>query len=666
MPQPNLQPNPVTRLMPPQLMEARLLPATYNAEANTIEVSWGQGVRVRRYDWWNERYYDEELAMDPAAVDMTRLQSGSAAVLIDHNRYSVTSQIGVVESASIVNGEGRATLRLSQRDEVAGIVKDILGGIIRNISVGYTVQRYQIDEGVGEVPVYRAVEWQPNEISFVTVPADATATTRNSPESTQGASPCVFTRASAPSTQEPTMPQNASAAAAATRAAAEADTTVTTAAVTAAAPAAPAATDAAAESQRAADIVELCTRHGHTDRAAEYLRAGHSVDRVRQLILDEQVRNDTSAGGHINRVQAGVDEADKFRGAASDALLARAMIVNPATKSRYVADGANPVRGLALRELARHCLERIGVRTEGMSALEMVGRAFTQSTSDFPVLLEAAMHKSLQSGYAVAADSWRRWCAVGTVSDFRAHNRYRLGSLGNLDALNELGEFKTKAIPDGEKATITAGTKGNIINLSRQAIINDDLGAFIGAASMLGRAAARTVEADAYAYLASNPTMADGKALFHTDHGNLDSAGAPTVATVDAARVKLAGQKDVSGNDFLDLRPAVFLSGLVYGSTARVLNTAQYDPDTANKLQKPNVVAGLFRDVVDTARITDTTWYLFADPSEAPVIEVAFLEGNDMPFLDQQDGFTVDGSRWKARLDFGIGAIDYRGAVRNG
>jgi hypothetical protein len=652
-----------TRLMPPHMLEARLLPATFDAETRTIEVSWGKGVRVRRYDWWRERYYDEELSMEPSAVDMTRLASGNAAVLDGHNRWSLAAQIGVVERAWIDKGEGRAVLRLSERSELAGIVGDIRAGIIRNISVGYTVQRYEVEEAPGEVPVYRAVEWQPNELSFVTVPADATANTRSEPDTAQGASPCVFTRANpAQPTPEPTMPQPANAAAAATRAAAEAEPAV----VQPAAPAVDASAIEAAATERSADILDLCTRHGCPDKAAEFIRAGHNVDKVRALILDDMAARDADAGGNFNRVQAGADEVDKFRGAAADALLARAMIVNPATKVRYAVDGANPVRGLSLRELARHCLERAGVRTDGLSALEMVGRAFTQSTSDFPVLLEAAMHKSLQSGYAVAADSWRRWCAVGTVSDFRAHNRYRVGSLGNLDALNELGEFKNKTIPDGEKATITAGTKGNIINLSRQAIINDDLGAFIGAASMLGRAAARTVEADAYAYLASNPTMSDGKALFHADHGNLDTAGAPTVTTVDAARVKLASQKDVSGTDFLDLRPAVFLSGLVYGSTARVLNTAQYDPDTANKLQKPNVVAGLFRDVVDTARITDTTWYLFADPGEAPVIEVAFLEGNDMPFLDQEDGFTVDGSRWKARLDFGIGAIDYRGAVRNG
>lgn len=665
MPQANAQANNVTRMMPPLLVEARLLPETFDAETRTIQVTWGKGVRVRRYDWWADRYYDEELSMEDGAVDLSRLESGNAAVLIDHNTWTVRSQIGVVVRAWIEGGEGHAEIRLSEREDVSGIVQDILAKIIRNISVGYTVQRYQIDESPGEVPVYRAVEWRPHELSFVTVPADASAATRSSPESAQGASPCVFTRAApAQPTTEPNMPQNAPAAAAASRAAAEAD--IHNPAV-AAPPAAPdAAAIATQEAQRSADILELCTRHGCVERAAEYLRAGHSVEKVRGLILDDLATRDAAAGGNLNRVQAGADEADKFRGAASDALLARAMIVNPATKSRYAIDGANPTRGMALRELARMCLNRIGVRTDGMSALEMVGRAFTQSGSDFPVLLENAMHKSLQAGYAVAADTWQRWCARGEVSDFRAHNRYRVGSLGNLDSLNELGEFKNKAIPDGEKASITAGTKGNIINLSRQAIINDDLGAFIGAASMLGRAASRTVEVDAYALLASNPTMGDGFALFATEHGNLETAGAPAVATVDAARVKLASQTDISGKDFLDLRPAVFLSGLVYGSTARVLNSAEFDPDTANKLQKPNVVRGLFRDVIDSPRITDSKWYLFADPNEAPVIEVAFLEGNDQPFLDQQDGFSVDGSRWKVRLDYGVGAIDYRGAVRNG
>ena len=74
---------------------------------------------------------------------------------------------------------------------------------------------------------------------------------------------------------------------------------------------------------------------------------------------------------------------------------------------------------------------------------------------------------------------------------------------------------------------------------------------------------------------------------------------------------------------------------------------------------------GLFRDVVDTPRLTGTRNYLFADPSEAPVIEVAFLDGNQEPYVEQQAGFTVDGTQYKVRLDFGVAAIDYRGAVTN-
>jgi hypothetical protein len=267
-------------------------------------------------------------------------------------------------------------------------------------------------------------------------------------------------------------------------------------------------------------------------------------------------------------------------------------------------------------------------------------------------------------------DTWSRFCGVGSVSDFRAHARYLLGSFGNLDQVNELGEFKNKSIPDGQKASITAVTKGNVINLSRQSVINDDLGAFVGLAGMLGRAAARTIEADVYALLALNsgagPTMPDGQPLFHSTHGNnASSTGAPTVTLVDAGRSAMLLQRDISGNDYLDIRPAVALTTVAQGGNMRVINDAQYDPDTANKLQRPNQVRGLVRDVIDSPRVPGTSWYLFADPMEAPVIEVAFLDGVREPFLELQQGFDVDGARYKVRLDYGVGAIDWRGAYRN-
>jgi len=367
------------------------------------------------------------------------------------------------------------------------------------------------------------------------------------------------------------------------------------------------------------------------------------------------------------RIEAGEDSADKFRAAASEAILVRAGIEKDAKVRAEI--GQNPFRGSRLTDIARASLERAGIKTEGMSQLQLVGAAFTQSTSDFPVLLENTMHKALQAAYGTTALTWNRFCATGSVSDFRAHNRYRVGSLSNLESVNELGEFRNKTIPDGEKSSVQVDTKGNIINLSRQAIINDDLGAFIGLSASLGRAAARTIEAAVYSLLAENsglgPTMADGYTLFHANHSNISTAAALSMAAIDADRVAMALQMDVGGNDYLDLRPDVLLVPIALGGTARTINAAVYDPDTANKLQKPNMVNGLFSDIVDSQRISGTRRYVFANPMLAPVIEVSFLDGNQTPYLEMKDGFDVDGAAWKVRLDFGVSAIDYRGAVTN-
>ncbi|QRM19554.1 Clp protease ClpP [Dechloromonas sp. TW-R-39-2] len=369
------------------------------------------------------------------------------------------------------------------------------------------------------------------------------------------------------------------------------------------------------------------------------------------------------AGHHVVTV---ADETDKLREAGVEAILARAGIRN-SKGEKIRAHGSNPFRAHSLLDMARAALARAGIRTDGMDKMQIVASAFTQGTSDFPILLENAMHKTLQAAYATAPDTWSRFCSTGSVSDFRDHPRYRVGSLGNLDALNELGEFKNKSIPDGERAKIKAGTKGNIINISRQAIINDDLGAFIGLAQMLARAAKRTIEADVYALLALNsglgPLLEDGQTLFHASHGNISATGAISSSVFDDVRVKFALQKNVGGNDFLDLRPSVLLVPTAAKGDAVVINGAEFDPDTANKLQKPNKVRGQYSDIVDTARLSGTRFYSFADAMDAPVIEVAFLDGNQDPYLEMEQGFTVDGARYKVRLDYGIGAIDYRGAV---
>lgn len=371
------------------------------------------------------------------------------------------------------------------------------------------------------------------------------------------------------------------------------------------------------------------------------------------------------AGQHT--VETTEDETDKRRGAIVAALMVRAGVASNEVRASI---GSNPFRGHTLMDLARASLDRTGYDYRGRDKMEIVAAAFTQSTSDFPILLENAMHKTLQAAYAIAADTWRQFCAVGSVSDFRDHPRYRTAALANLQSLNELGEFVNGTIPDGEKARVRVGTKGLIINLSRQAVVNDDLGSFVGLANSLGRSAARTIETDVYAFLALNsglgPVMDDGYTLFHANHGNITTGAAISVVAIDADRVAMASQKGVGANgDYLALMPHCIVLPIGLGSTARVLNAAEYDPDTSNKLQRPNVVRGLFTNVVDTPRVSGTRRYLFANPVEAPVLEVDFLDGNEQPYLELKNGFDVDGASWKIRHDFGVSVVDYRGAVTN-
>jgi ATP-dependent protease ClpP protease subunit len=512
-----------------------------------------------------------------------------------------------------------------------------------------------IDQVIGATPVMAMASFDLSR--FHDVPAHLQAQVPNPPVAAANPAAAPFANSEKPAMPAPiikTDPQSSNEAQSPEAAALEAAR----------------AEGARAESQRRSDIAATFKPFSKHEGMAEIEAAclgdpNVTVAVANQRILAQMAKEVTPAAGRIVTVE---DERDKRIAAGEQALMARAGVIGPDGK-KVRADTSNPLRGMTLLELARASLVRAGYRTEGLDKMGLVAAAFTQTTSDFPILLENTMHKTLQAAYAVAMDTWSRFCKTGSVSDFRAHNRYRVGSLSNLEAVNEAGEFRNKTIPDGEKASITATTKGNIINLTRQTIINDDLDAFVGLAGSLGRAARRTVEADVYATLALNgglgPTLTDGDTLFHANHANITTGAALSMLAIDADRVAMGSQLDVGGNDFLQLAPAVLLVPIGLGGTARTINEAVYDPDTANKLQKPNQVRGLFRDVVDTPRLSGTRRYLFADPSEAPVLEVAFLDGNDQPFLESEQGFDVDGSRWKVRLDYGIAGIDYRGAVTN-
>ncbi|MBK1699752.1 prohead protease/major capsid protein fusion protein [Thiococcus pfennigii] len=653
----------------------------FDAETRIVRVSFSSELPVERATWWDDPWI-EVLGHDDGECNLERLNAG-APVLYNHDRWDRDNRIGVVGRAWVETGRGEAELRISRRPEVDGLWQDIADGVLCNVSVGYSIDERQLVRAHKDAPdEYRVTRWTPLEISFVDIPADHTVGVGRH----AGAAPQQHYRvfdlpdSDSGATRGGNMPDKSQATGGAPESTARPSQQ----------PETPVNLDDVrkqaerevlerqrAEREAVISIGEnLRTRYSFVpdlERAA--LTEGWTAQRYREAILErlgavgEPVNHDPDRA----RFRAGADASDKRRTAAVEAILYRANhreVPEAHGKARAIDLSGNPFRGATLLQIAERCLRAAGQNPDGMDKRELVARAF-QTTSDFPVLLEEAIHKALLGAYRLAPDTWSRFCARGTVSDFRAHNRYRTGSIGNYDALNEHGEFRRKSIPDGEKASITASTRGNIIGITREVIINDDLGALVGLATMLGRAGRRTIEAAVYAMLAENggagPVMGDGQYLFSAAHANIESTtvGAPSVTTFEATRVRLAQQMDVSGNDYLDLRPAIWLGPIGLGGSARVVNDAQYDPDTASKLQRPNMVRGLVRDIVDTPRLTGNPWYLFADPDEAPVVEVAFLDGMDEPFIETQDGWDVDGAELKARLDFGVGAVDFRGAAKN-
>lgn len=669
-----------TREIPAQMMRAAL--QSVDAEKRTVEVVWTTGSRVLR--GFFDRFW-EELSLKPSHVRMDRLKSGAAPFLMDHNGYRVADTPAVVTKASLSNGEGRATIRFDAEGndpEADKLFRKIQNGIVKNVSMGYRIHKLEIAEKAeareDKIPVYRAVDWEPFEISAVSIPADPGAGFRSEAGEKLPHNLCTFV-----TRDETSHPQQEE-----TRKMEKTPEQI--------------AAEKAADEKRAAELAEARAAGEEAGRVhmRELQRLGValgkegdafvkrsteskiSLDQARKEAFEILAkRSDETEINGQTRATVTEDKRDKSVKGATAWMIQRlgfadqVRVAQDAKQIPKIDLDPGEFRGFKPVDLARICLENAGESTRGLSGDRMVAKAMTlhreggfHATSDFGVLLETAMFKILQSAYAITADTWSDICAVSSVPDFRPSFRYRVGSLSRLEKVTENSEFKNKIIPDGEKAQISAETYGNIIALTRQAIVNDDLGYFASLMNRLGRAAKLSVELAFYELLALNsglgPTQTDGQPFFHTTHKNV--AGSGTVLSVDGIdknRVLLGSQTDITGNEILDLKPAIMLLPLGLGAQARLINTSITDPNIAGKIQVPNVAVNTFRKIVDTARLTGTRRYIFADPASVPAFEVAFLDGEREPVLESREGWRVDGTEMKVRYDFGIKDVDYRGAV---
>ena len=152
--------------------------SSIDAKTRTFELTWTTGASVRRGGFWSDPY-NEELSLAPEAVRMGRL-NGGAPLLNSHEQWDLRGVIGVVEKAWLTPTDGRASVRMSQRADVEPLWSDVRDKIIRNVSVGYLVHQYEdVTERGAKLKTFRAVDWEPTELSLVPVGADAGAGVRS-------------------------------------------------------------------------------------------------------------------------------------------------------------------------------------------------------------------------------------------------------------------------------------------------------------------------------------------------------------------------------------------------------------------------------------------------------------------------------------------------------
>jgi hypothetical protein len=567
-------------------------------------------------------------------------------------------------------GIGVATIQLSAREDLAGIVTDIAAGIIRNISVGYVVHSYEITENEGQRALYRAVDWEPYEISFVPVPFDAGAQTRSA-ETERGGFPCTLRRASpANSSETSSMPpandeQAGNAPAEQNRNADQTAGTSTTAGQT------PAGGGTELEQRQAPQAVtgeeiRTAARNAGLDADATMDLLARSVGSPMtrdQLMADigRRFAERDQGGTTVNRVQVTRDAGDTMRRGMQDAIAHR---LSPGSELSDVGRG---YRGMNLLRMAEEFLTVEGVNVRGWSPSEIAERAL-HTSSDFPALMANGMNRRLRSSYDENVPTYRRWARrAPNAPNFKSIDVVQMSALPDLLKVNEGGEVKFGTISDG-KVSYVVVTYQRALGISRQTIVNDDLRALERVASGFAAASRRLENRVAYAQLTANAAMPDGVALFHANHGNLAGAGGLiSAATLGTGRTAMRLQKGLA-NEELNLAPSFLIVPATQEQVAYQYTSSQYVPakqSDTNEFRSGGrtAVEPIVESILDGN--STTAWYLAASSADVDTVEWCYLEGAEGPQMSSRLGFTIDGVEVKVSLDFGAAVIDHRGLYKN-
>ena len=310
------------------------------------------------------------------------------------------------------------------------------------------------------------------------------------------------------------------------------------------------------------------------------------------------------------------------------------------------------------------------------------------AVSDFPNLMANVQHKLLIDAFRGWPSPVEKYTLKGDLSDFKTHDRDTLSEAEDLLEITSEAPYQTTAFGD-KKYQIVLKTFGRTFQLLRKTIINDDLNAFRTIPEKLGRSAKRKLAKTVVEILNTNANAYDGNPLFGTrnsiaNHSSTaltaDTTGITAMQTGIAA---IKRSKDPTTGEIFGAVPKYLLVSPTLESVGRwLLSNTEVRGGSSSALTRNQLLDHNLELLVEPMleNVFTERWYLLAEPTQVPTIEVGYYDGMTEPelFMKESDavrvagggrdmfGYEYDDLNYKVRHDWGVACALYQGAFKGG
>ena len=635
-----------------------------------LEVIFASEEPARRDYFFFDQPFDEILGVTEKEMNLDFLRSSKAPFLKNHYN-DVDDVLGVVESVKVDKGKAYAKIKVSEDSKSLEVKSKIDNGILRNISVGYTVEDVEevsdnVTRSSDEVPQIRVTQWTPREVSLVGVPLDTNSETLRFEKRSQLTDQRSFFSRKAfekmktylnPKKEENLLMKEK----------AKVEKIEKKESLKGFKPAFEIDGSAARSLDQQTDLKEdfkaktklllsLKSKFNlEDDFVNSLIESEKDQDQIRKEVLDK-VSSDFEKKAKETQYPAlsiVQDEIDSRKPVMSDYL--GFLLSNGARKMNK--DTQNSLIGFDMKYASRWFMGSQRIPDKNLFQRLL-------STADFPELLASELNKELLRGYAPESRTYEPLVRNRIVNDLKSINLLKV----DIDAIPEEvaqgAEYKSGSIVEA-KDSYSIKKYGKLLLITEETFINDDLGAIGNASRSLGNHISVLENNIFWALITSNANV-NGSALFSSSRNNTISSIAIGTEGLDSARRALKVQRGLSNRAYLNIQPRyIIVPEALFGRAQSLF--ASYVPDQFNNSVQFRIDS--LRGVISDPRLDDnsaTRWYLSGSADETDLFEKAYLAGNENPIFEQENLFKRDSVAYKLKIRFGFAIADFRSIVRVG